>query len=400
MANRDGFGDDSFMDRLPAIMHALSLRDSEGRRIFHPSQLIPDYWEAGEYYTDPWPRIQRVFGKQPYADQEPDPEPEDLIANSFQMNSLIRYGMKQYNITVSSNDPDYLKVYVLQAEALFQCTGTEKFDYGKNWPPDWPKHRPFCNYEWKCYNATIVIDLVKREVSKRYQQWCRHCFKQYGRPYFTNRQFGQIVQRVIKCYERRKKAGGIVPSFEYSGSYSPKAFEPHEEAYCDRCTELEEPCWLYLVPYVKKIPLSMISFIRLSLEKISEPLRKVYAKAAILKTRGSSDVGRIRINPLSGSENIKQWRKQCETILELFLKDLTCITLPLYPELLPKIQGAIRTAQSNSCLLVKEETLLQIAGDAKEVSELSEKVKYIENITKEQKRQDEVKKRKPCIILW
>lgn len=144
----------------------------------------------------------------------------------------------------------------------------------------------------------------------------------------------------------------------------------------------------------------MTSFVHLSLETISEPLHKVCAKATVLVTTSSSKAGHIRINPLSGSENIRQWRKQCETILESFLNNLSSITLQLQPELLPKIQGAIETAQSSSSLLIEEKTVLEIAGDDKEVSDLSEKVKHIENITKEQKLQDNIRKCKSCIILW
>ena len=387
MAKSDDHTNDSLIDRLLAAQYALSLRDSKGRRIFHPGDFFPHYWEPGDYSYDPMPRIQAISKNQPYT----DPEPEDLMCRTFHMNSMIRNSMKLHSITVSKSDPDYLKIYVLQAQALFQCTGTGKLAHD----PDWPESRPYCDNEWKCYNATIVIDLVNQEVSKRYQQWCRRCFIQLAMPHFTNRQFTQIVERVIKCYHRRKKAGGTVPSIENNGSHSPKAFEPHEEVYCNRCKELEEPCWLYLVPYYKKVPLSMISFVRLSLETMSESLSKVCAKATLLVARG-----RICINPLSGSENIKQWRKQCETILELFLKDLTCITVPLQPELLPKIQGAIRTPQTSSSLSIKEKVVLQIAGDATEVSELSQKVKYIEDMVKEQKLQDELGKRKPCIILW
>lgn len=379
-------------DWLMTAMHALSLRDSEGKRLFHPSEILAHYWEAGDYYYDPMPRIEHVFDNKPYA----EPEPEDLMSNSFQMNSMIRDAMKLHNIKVRIRDPDYLKIYMLQAEAQFQCTGTGKLAYD----PNWPEYRPFCDYEWKCYNATIVIDLLKQEVSKRYQQWCRKCFKQWGKPHFTHRQFAQIVQRVIKCYKRRKEAGGTVPSVENNGSHNPRSFEPHEELYCERCKELEEPCWLYLVPYVKKVPFSMTSFIRSSLEIIGEPLNKVCAKATVLVKRGSSMVGHIRVNPLSGSENIIRWRKQCETILESFLKNLSSISLPLQPELLPKIQGSIRTAQSSSSLIIEEKTVLEIAGDGKEVSELSKKVKYIEKVAKERKLQDETRKRKPCIILW
>ena len=336
------------LEELLGSTEALSLQDSPG----NPSDYIP---------------YLRVVS-----------ESGDFVSTSFQTDSMIRDSMNLHNITVSTNDPDYLKVFVLQAEALFQCTGIYKTPDDEKW----------CEHKWTCYNATIVIDLVE-QVSKRYRQWCMRCFKQWGVPHFTNKQFAQIVKRVITCYERRKKAGGTVPSVEYNGSHSPKAFEPHEEVHCGRCKNLQEPCWLYLVPYCKKIPLSMISFVRSSLVEIDAPLNKIYAKASVLATTASSKVGRIRINPLSGSENIKQWRKQCETILESFLKNLSSISLPLEPKLLPKLQGGV---EPNSSLLIEEKTVLEIAGDAKEVSELIEKVQHIEKMVKE--------KRKPCIILW
>ena len=189
---------------------------------------------------------------------------------------------------------------------------------------------------------------------------------------------------------KRGEAGGTVPAIENNGSYSSKAFKSHEERDCERCLELDEPCWLHLVPYIKKVSYNIAHLIHSSLTGIDEPLKMLYARASI-EVNDVSKVCRIQINPLSGSESIKQWRKQCEALLESFLQNFNSVSLPVQPDLSQRVV----IAQSKPSLSVELQTVLHIAGDKRKVSEA---YATLESSVKEITRQHETEKRKPCII--
>ena len=231
------------------------------------------------------------------------------LCDSTTMDFFIHIKMKQSNVVVTKNEPDYLREFCMRGAGFFWCDD--------------------CNHQWDCHNATFVIDLHKPEVTKKYKQFCwgtlcdRGC---WGELCFTNEQFERIAGRVVLYYKKRKEAGGTVPAFENNGSYSSKAFQAHEELDCERCRELEEPCWLHLVPYIKKIPYEIGLILHSSLSDINELLKKLYARAT-MEVKDVSKVCRIHINPFSGSESIKQWRKQCETLLDSFLQKFSSVSL-------------------------------------------------------------------------
>ena len=107
-----------------------------------------------------------------------------------------------------------------------------------------------------------------------------------------------------------------------------------------------------------------------------------------MEVKGPSKVCRIHINPLSRSENIKQWRKQCETLLESFFNS---VSLTVQPD------KQIIMAQPKPSLSIELQTVLCIASDKEKVAEA---LKRVENTAKEIKRQHEAEKQKPCILLW
>ena len=300
----------------------------------------------------------------------------DAWCSSTSMDFIIYNKMKKNSILVRKNDPDYLRHFNVRGTGTFECDDCDD-----------------CAQAWTCHNATIVVDLYKPGVPKMYRQRCIGCYQYWGSLVFTNKQFERIVDRVVGYYKKRKEAGGTVPAIENNGSYSSKSFQAHEEDDCERCCELEEPCWLHLVPYIKKVPYEITHLISSSLRDINEPLKKLYASATMEVKDAASKVCRIHINPLSGSESIKQWRKQCETLLESFLQNFSSVSLLVQPELFSK-QITIIPKPSLSAEL---QTVLYITGTKEKAAEA---IKKVENVAKQIKEQHEAQKRKPCIILW
>ena len=284
---------------------------------------------------------------------------------------IIAKKMKENNIVVRKEDPSFLKQFHVKVIGDFECNN--------------------CTVDWRCYNATIVVDLYERDIPKKYKQYCRGCQEDWAHLYFTNKQFDRIADRVITYYKKRKQAGGTVPAIENNGSYSSKAFTAHEEKDCKRCHELDEPCWLYLVPYIKKVPYELVQSVRSSLSDIDEPLKRLYA-SAVMEVKDASKICRININPLSGSEGINHWREKCETILESFLQKFNTVSLLIQPDFSKQI-----TVQPKPSISAELQSVLYITGDRKKVAEA---FKRIENTAKEIKRQHEAGKCKPCIILW
>ena len=282
---------------------------------------------------------------------------------------IMNTKLKDNNIIIRKSDPTYLKCFYMKVIGDFECDS--------------------CTSEWKCYNATIIIDLYELEISKKYKQFCTRCNKSWASLYFTNKQFYPIADRAISYYKKRKNAGGSVPAIENNGSYSPKAFTAHEEEDCERCDELDEPCWLHLVPYIKKIPYEMAQLVRSFLTNIDEQLKKLHASATV-EVKDRSKLCRININPLSGSESIKQWRKQCETLVDSFLQNFSTVSWiqPGFSKI---------TVQPKLSVSTEPQTVLYVTGDKKKVGEV---FKRIESTTKEMLQQHEAGKRKPCIILW
>ena len=283
------------------------------------------------------------------------------------MELIISNKMKENNVVVTRNDPNYLKYFHVRVVGNYRCG--------------------ICGNEWTCHNATIAIDLYSRKVSKKYKQFCKGCHEWCGDLHFTNKRFERIADRVIGYYKKRKEAGGTVPAIENE----PYSYKVHEESDCERCCELDEPCWLHLVPYIKKVPYDIAHLVHSSLSDISEPLKKLYA-IATMEGNDVSKISCININPLSGSEDIKQWRKQCETLLESFLLKFNSVSLSVQPNISKMV-----LAQSNPSVSVELQAVLHITGDKKKVAEA---FKRVETAAKDIEVQYEAEKCKPCIIPW
>ena len=112
-----------------------------------------------------------------------------------------------------------------------------------------------------------------------------------------------------------------------------------------------------------------------------------------MEVKDASKICRIHINPLSGSENIKQWRKQCETLLDSFLQKFNSISLSVQTGL--SKQMGLPIVKPKPSISVELQTVLHITGNKKEVSEA---VQTIENSVRETMKHYESEKRKPCIV--
>ena len=231
---------------------------------------------------------------------------------------IMNTKLKDNNIIIRKSDPSYLKCFYMKVIGDFECAN--------------------CSSEWKCYNATIIIDLYELEISKKYKQYCTRCNKSWAYLYFFNKQFYPIADRAIAYYKKRKHAGGTVPAIENNGSYSPKAFTAHEEDDCERCRELDEPCWLHLVPYIKKIPYEMADLIRSSLTNVDEQLKKLHASATVEVKEDRSKICRIthyqaaRVLSYGGNSAKHWWNHFYKTSVlyhgynQAFLKSLSSLS--------------------------------------------------------------------------
>lgn len=279
------------------------------------------------------------------------------------------------NIIVRKSDPDYLRYFAVKVKGCFEC--------------------PECTTEWISHNAWLKFDLLERDV-KKYKRACLNldCCN-WADLYFKKEEFEVIAKKVMVYYKKRKKAGGIVPSFENEGLDKGRAIKRHEEELCQRCRELHEPCWLYLVPIAKPMPFIRPDFIQNSL---GPPLKKLHASIKMGKDDENKNI--IRVLPLKESTKIKNWRQRCENMVDSFLKSYSDLTVPVQPDLVPKLQGVMETAKSKPSICLERQTVLQVVAAAKQdVDELLEKIKAID-VNTQYDSSNNSGSCKPCIILF
>ena len=130
------------------------------------------------------------------------------------------------DIEVDEEDHNYLKYFTVRGEALFECDE--------------------CDSRWSSYNATIKVDLLDKNISRKYTQKCKTC-EYWATPQFTRDRFQRIINRVIEKYEDRVARNGRRPPHSQEG-FSGHTQAPHMEEYCEKCQELGGPCWNQDVP--------------------------------------------------------------------------------------------------------------------------------------------------------
>ena len=328
---------------------------------------------------DPWPFVPAIDPTHWPSPRLPVIEP--VTENDTEI--ILDRVLSDSNIVVRKRDPDYLRYFIVKVKGWFVC--------------------PKCYHKWICCNASVKVDLLEMEV-KMYKQICRgggpgrlstvvYC-KAWAELCLTKEEFEVIAKTVIQYYKQRRKAGEIVPFYEFKNTRldKRKATRVHSEDLCERCLELGEPCWLYLVPIVKPVPQATSpSF---ALTSLSASLKTLHANIRMDKDESGKDC--IHILPSKESSSIKKWRLKCEAIVVSFLKNRDHHTVSVQPDMIPKLNGVMKEAKSKPSVYLEKETVLHVVAATKQdVDELLRKVKHIESIIAKESRN----KTKPCIIL-
>ena len=131
-------------------------------------------------------------------------------------------------------------------------------------------------------------------------------------------------------------------------------------------------------PISRKMSHVMAHYVQNSNPPLTKLLDKFHVTVNI-DIDDESEVGFIHILPSVGSEKVKNWNEECEATIELFLKSLNSSSLPVQPQLLPKIQEIVEENTSLCIKFARDNTTLHIAGDSSEVAKLVREVKYIED---------------------
>ena len=142
------------------------------------------------------------------------------ILDEIEEGEVIGDILIENDIEVDEDDPNYLKHFTIKGEALFECEE--------------------CDTRWSSYNATIKVDLLAQNISRKYTQKCKTC-EYWATPQFTRDRFQRIINCVIGKYEDRVARNGQRPHHSQEG-FSGYTQAPHMEEYCERCQELGEPC--------------------------------------------------------------------------------------------------------------------------------------------------------------
>jgi len=112
---------------------------------------------------------------------------------------------------------------MVQGKGLFSCTNKK------------------CPNQWTSGKTTLVVDLYLKCIEKKYRQKCKKCMI-WITPYFTDHQLEEIMERVLKKYQKRKMEGPG-DSTGITNEETGYSRAPHETDLCERCQELGKPCW-------------------------------------------------------------------------------------------------------------------------------------------------------------
>ena len=265
---------------------------------------------------------------------------------------------------VWNEDYNHMKNFVLMVEGQFKCNK--------------------CNFKWSSYTATIEIDLINRCISKKYRQKCKRCENFWALPCIVSEEFKSIFRQVIQ---------GCVETEETGQPVSINRDEPstsdHTVAYCEKCQELGEPCFLggtrpvqatvtfsdsksAATSIFRQIPHAMASYVQKHLNLLDQSLEGMCVQPVVHINDESSF---IHMLPTKGSNAIADWNKICENKLDNFLRGLDYQSLSLQSGLLPKLQKIINEITSDMSVHVEEQAVFQIAGKSEEVEETLKLVK-------------------------
>jgi len=241
--------------------------------------------------------------------------------------------MTVHNILVDLQDPNFLKYFIVKGEALFKCVK--------------------CNVRWSSSDAKIKIDLLHQKVSKWYKQKCRSC-KAWCIPLYTSDSFKNILDRIMNCISKNDNLKN-----QNKQEQSPAASLLRQVSHAVAC-------------YVQKHS----SFLLEAFEDLHVTV-DFYI---------SNTISYVHLFPSKDAGKIKDWNVACEDRLGLFLENLSEVSLPVKPGVISKLKEVIECEPS---VYVEEQTVLQIGGDQRNVTDLMESIITIEQSLK-----------KPCILPY
>ena len=150
--------------------------------------------------------------------------------------------------------------------------------------------------------------------------------------------------------------------------------QPDTPTQCDCKHELSVPP----SPIVRKESRVMANFVQRCSPSLKELLKQFHVT---INYDTDDEVGFIHILPSIGSEQVRNWREECDAKIASFFKALSSISLLVQPELLPKVKEVVEH-NSNTSLCIgfaKNYTILNVAGKSNEVTRFVKKIKHIED---------------------
>ena len=132
---------------------------------------------------------------------------------------------------------------------------------------------------------------------------------------------------------------------------------------------------------VKEVPHTIASFAQKCESVLNVSLGRVSATVKVVNEEISkkSLICVIPTKVFKGTNEARDWKEQCHTSLEQFLKTVSHFTLPIPPEVFPKVQEVFEENQSNPSIYLeftKDKSGLQIAGYTEDARSIFNKLKY------------------------
>ena len=132
---------------------------------------------------------------------------------------------------------------------------------------------------------------------------------------------------------------------------------------------------------VKEVPHIIASFAQKCESILNASLGRDSAIVKVVdeETSKKSLICVIPTKVFKGTNEARDWKKQCHTSLEQFLKTVSHFTLPIPPEVFPKVQEVFEENKSNSSIYLeftKDKSCLQIAGYTEDARSIFDKLKY------------------------
>ena len=151
----------------------------------------------------------------------------------------------------------------------------------------------------------------------------------------------------------------------------------------DGSSDLEEPVDLTdhipATPICRKVSHVMAQFVQQHQSSLHDLLDQLHVQIN-LDIDGVSEIGFIHLLPSKGSERVRNWNADCEAKLELFFKGLGHSSIPIHPQLLPKVKGVVRGTKSLCVEFTEDHATIHIAGYSDDVNKFLAEIKHVEEM--------------------